>query len=181
MSWDEQLFALFDDLEQQAEGAFGIERDLEVAERAQAEYAVVTLASRLMASLEHEVVLEVTGVGAVSGTLRRVGDGWCLVEAPSGEWLVRHAGILAARGLSVRSVPEEAWPASGRLGFGSALRRVAAAGEACRVCLADGSAHDVLVHRIGADFVEARAGDARAAVVFATAAIAAVQQRSGDR
>ena len=181
MSWDEQLFALFDDLEQQAAGAFGVERDLEVAERAQAEYAVVTLASRLMASLDHDVVLDVTGVGPVSGTLRRVGDGWCLVEAASGEWLVRLPGILLARGLSERSVPEEAWPASARLGLGSALRRVASAGDSCRVCLTDGSAHDVRLVRVGADFVEGRAGESRVPVHVPMAAVAAVQQRSAER
>src|SRR5688500_17783971 len=61
MTWEEQLFAYLDDLEQQAEGVFGIERDLEVAERAAAEYAAVTAASRLMASVDRQVTVQVRG------------------------------------------------------------------------------------------------------------------------
>ena len=49
MSWEDRIFSLLDDLEAQAEGAFAAERDLEVAERARAEYASVTLAARLSA------------------------------------------------------------------------------------------------------------------------------------
>ena len=47
----ERFFALFDDLEQQAESLYAEERDLELADRTRAEYSAVTLASRLMASL----------------------------------------------------------------------------------------------------------------------------------
>lgn len=183
MTSDEQLFSLLDDLEQQAQGVFAVERDLEVAERAQAEYAAVTLASRLMASLGREVALEVEGVGPVTGTLRRVAEGWSLVAGPRGEWLVRTAALIHARGLSGRSVPQEAWPASARLGLGSALRRIASSGSPCRLLLRDGSAHTARLGRIGSDFVEARVGEearvadeAHAVTVFATAALAAVQQ-----
>jgi hypothetical protein len=181
MTWDEQLFSLLDDLEQQAEGVFAAERDLEVAERAQAEYAAVTLATRLMASVGREVVLQVEGVGPVAGTLRRVADGWSLVAGPRGEWLVRAAAVASARGLSERSVPVEAWPATARLGLGSALRRIASSGQPCRLLLRDGTAHTVRLARIGADFVEARVGEnAREVTVFAWAGLAAVQQGSGD-
>jgi len=190
MTWDEQLFSLLDDLEQQAEGVFAAERDLEVAERAQAEYAVVTLASRLMASVGREVVLDVEGVGPVAGILRRVADGWSLVAGPRGEWLVRTAAVASVRGLSERSVPVEAWPASARLGLGSALRRIASSGQSCRLLLRDGSAHTVRLARVGADFVEARVDadfvearvgeDGREATVFAWAGMAAIQQGSGD-
>lgn len=177
MSWEEQLFALFDDLEQQADGAFAVERDLEVAERAHAEYAAVTAASRLMASVGAEVVLQVEGVGAVTGMLKRVAEGWCLVEGSSTQWLVRTPAVLSARGLGRRSVPEAAWPVTAKLGLGSALRRVAEAGEECRVCLRDGTAYDVRLARVGADFVEATAGDTREPVLHLFGGIAAIQQR----
>lgn len=177
MSWDEQLFALFDDLEQQAEGAFALERDLEVAERAQAEYAQVTVASRLMASVGNDVVLQVEGIGPVTGVLRRVADGWCLVEGAGQQWLVRTPAISAARGLSGRSVPEAAWPVTAKLGLGSALRRVLDSGGACRLRLRDGSSSDGQLVRVGADFVESVVGESRQPVVHWLTAVAAVQQR----
>ena len=59
MTWEEQLFSLLDDLEQQAEALYDSERDVELADRSRAEYAHVSLASRLMASLDDEVGLEV--------------------------------------------------------------------------------------------------------------------------
>ena len=89
MNWEEQLFSLLDDLEQQAEALYDAERDLDLADRSRAEYAQVTLASRLMASLDTELGLEVAGVGRISGTLQRVGTGWCLLHAPGRDWIVR--------------------------------------------------------------------------------------------
>ena len=50
MVWDERLFDLLDDLEGQAEALYAAERDAELADRSRAEYASVTLESRLMAS-----------------------------------------------------------------------------------------------------------------------------------
>ena len=78
MPWEEQLFSLLDDLEQQAEALYDSERDVELADRSRAEYAQVTLASRLMASVDEEVGLEVRGVGFVHGEL----SGW----PPTGAW-----------------------------------------------------------------------------------------------
>jgi len=177
MSWEEQLFALFDDLEQQADGAFAVERDLEVAERAHAEYAAVTAASRMMASVGAEVVLQVDGVGAVGGLLQRVADGWCLVDGPSQQWLVRLPAVSSARGLSRRSVPEAAWPVTAKLGLGSALRRITEAAEECRLCLRDGTAYDVRLARVGADFVEAYVAESPEPTVVWFAELAAVHQR----
>ena len=69
MAWEEELFAVLDDLEQQAEALYDAERGLELADRSRSEYQQVTLASRLMASVGSEVVLDVRGVGAVGGVL----------------------------------------------------------------------------------------------------------------
>lgn len=176
--WDERLSALFDDLEQQAESAFAVERDAEVADRAQAEYAHVGLATRLMASAGRPVTLRVSGVGRVAGTLQRVADGWCLVAGDAGQWLVRTAAVQTATGLSPRSVPETAWPVAARLGLGSALRRIAADGDECRVFTVDGGYHDVRLARVGADFVEARTGEGGEPVLFAFGTIAAVARRA---
>ena len=65
MSWEEQLFSVLDDLEAQAEALYDAERDLELADRSRSEYARVTLTSRLMASLDAELGLELRGLGRV--------------------------------------------------------------------------------------------------------------------
>ena len=74
MAWEDELFALFDDLEGQAGALWEEDREAELADRAQAEYAAVTLASRLMASTGTTVSLELPGPGRVEGELRRVGE-----------------------------------------------------------------------------------------------------------
>lgn len=183
MTWEEQLGVLFDDLEQQAAAAFSLEREVELAERSQAEYARVTLASRLMASLGCAVTLQVTGVGTVGGRLERVTASWCLVapgvEAAGGEeWVVALAAVTACRGASGRSVAEEAWSPVTRLGLASALRGVGP--SRCVVHTRDGGSYEGTPRRIGADFVEllvgepGRGGDV---VLVAFAALAAVQRR----
>jgi hypothetical protein len=171
---EERLFALFDDLEQQAEAAFSLERDAEVADRAQAEYAEVTLASRLMASIGEQVTLRLAGVGQVTGTLERVAEGWCLLAGASGQWVVRMATIQVAAGLSARSVPEAAWPATARLGLGSALRGISADRQPCRLFTTDGAAYDVQLDRVGADFFEAFANIPGDVHCFAFSAVAAL-------
>ena len=69
MEWDERLFAFLDDLEGRAEALYDAERESDLADRSRAEYAAVTLAGRLMASVGREVVLDVLGVGPVAGVL----------------------------------------------------------------------------------------------------------------
>lgn len=176
MTWEEELFAVLDDLEQQAEALYDAERDAELADRSRAEYQQVTLPSRLMASVGMPMRLEVTGLGAVSGVLDRVGTGWCLVHGHAQDWVIRLEAVATVRGASERSLPEVAWSPVARLGLGSALRRVADAGERCVVHLLDGSTHDALLRRVGADFVEAEVGDGRA-VLVAFSVLAAVQSR----
>ncbi len=155
MGWEEELFALFDDLEQQASALYDAERGPELADRSRAEYEQVTLASRLMASVDSEVTLEVVGVGRVSGVLTRVGTGWCLVAgAPGADWIVPLGAIAGAAGLSERSVPEVAWSPLTRLTLTSALRRLAESGERCVAHLVTGARHEGAVRRVGHDFVE---------------------------
>lgn len=175
MSWEEEVFALLDDLEQQAEALYAAERDADLADRSRAAYREVTLASRLMASVGTEVRLDVTGPGAVAGVLERVGEGWCLVRGPSQDWVVALPAVAAVVGAAARSVPEVAWSPVARLGLGSALRRIADAGERCVLHLVDGTTYDGRLLRIGADFAEVSAG--RRTVLVAFTALAAVQSR----
>lgn len=154
MSWHHDLFAFLDDLEGQAQAAFEVDRDAELVDRARVEYARVTLASRLVASVGSQVELTLPWVGRIAGELSRLGSGWCLVSGRGQDWIVPLASISLVRGASDRSVPEVAWSPLTRLGLGSALRRLSEAGERCVVHLSDGSRHDGTVRRVGADFVE---------------------------
>jgi hypothetical protein len=179
MAWEEELFALFDDLEQQAESLYDTERAAELADRSRSAYHEVTLASRMMATTGDEVGVDVRGVGLLTGTLERVGSGWFLLRGPAQDWLVAISSVQALHGASGRSLPELAWPPVARLGLGTALRRLADAGERCVLHLADGSRHEAVLLRVGADFVEARVAGGRTALV-ALAAVAAVQSRDDE-
>ena len=177
MAWEEDLFAVLDDLEQQAEALYDAERSLELADRSRSEYQQVSLASRLMARSGNEVALDVRGVGAVAGVLERVGTGWCLVSGSGQDWILPLPAVIAVRGVSERSSPEVAWSPVARLGLGSALRRLAEAGERCVLHLADGRLLDGTVRRVGADFVEALIGEEGRVVLVPYATLAAVQSR----
>src|SRR3546814_15665968 len=111
-----------------------------------------------MASVGGQVGFHLLGVGHLEGRLARVADGWCLLESGGHEWMVRLDAIELARGLSARAVPPDAWPVTAKLGFGSALRRVAESGPRCQVRLVGGGQYDVLPRRVGADFLEATTG-----------------------
>jgi hypothetical protein len=177
MAWEEELFAVLDDLEQQAEALYAADRAGELADRSRAEYASVSLASRLMASIGQELLVEVSGPGQVAGVLQRVGADWCLVHGPAQDWLVRLAAVVAVEGASERSLPEVAWSPLARLGLGSALRRLADAGERCLLHAVDGGGREVVLTRVGRDFVEASMGEGRT-VLLPLDRLAAVQSRS---
>ena len=176
MGWEDDLFAFLDDIEQQAEALYDVERELELADRSRAEYHHVSLASRLMASVGHELVLDLCGTGPVSGVLERVGAGWCLLRGPAQDWVVNVDGLARVLGASERSVPEVAWSPVTKLGLGSALRRIAEAGDRCVLHLADGARHEAVLRRVGADFVEARVGADRLELV-PFSSLVAVQSR----
>ncbi|HWJ82102.1 MAG TPA: hypothetical protein VNS55_07690 [Nocardioides sp.] len=178
MGWEDDLFALFDDLEGEAGALYAAERGAEVADRSRAEYQQVTLASRLMASVGTELTLDVSGVGAVTGTLDRLADGWLLLSTGEHDWVVNTTLVNAVTGASVRSVPELAWSPLTRLGLGSALRRIAEAGERCLLHLRDGSRHEGTLRRVGSDFCELAEGEERRVVLVAFAALAAAQSRA---
>ena len=155
--WDEKLFAVFDDLEQQADALFDAERDLELADLARAEYAEVTLASRLMAAVERDLSLEVVGVGHLHGRLTRVAAEWLMLTVGTAEWVVPLAAVTAVQVPTDRAVPEVAWSAvARRLGLRSALRRLADAGESCVVHTREAAQLQGRIERVGQDFFELR-------------------------
>src|SRR6478672_8861288 len=120
MAWEHELFALFDDLEGQAAALWEADREAELADRARAEYASVSLASRLTASRGREVRLGLPHVGRVEGRLDRVGDGWCLLSGAGQDWIVPLAHVVTVEGCRERSVPEVAWSPVDRLGLRTA-------------------------------------------------------------
>ncbi|EON24714.1 MULTISPECIES: hypothetical protein [Nocardioides] len=175
-SWDEQLFALFDDLEGQASALYELERDAELVDRSRAEYHHVTLDSRLVASLGSHLALTVAGVGRIEGELQRLGAGWCLLSGHAQDWIVRTPRIEVVQGASQRSVPEVAWSPLHKLSVSSALRRLAESQVRCVVHVGDAGQHEAVVRRVGADFVEiSTPGDER--VLISYDAISAVQSR----
>jgi hypothetical protein len=159
MSWEERLLDLFDDLEQQAEGLALVERDAAVAELSRAEYATVDLLSRLHASIDHPVVLAVSGVGRIEATMARTGTDWVLAVAPPHEWIVRVAALAQVAGLSDRAVETRHQPVSSRVGLGSVLRSIAESRAPVVVHHIEGASVRGRLRRVGADFVELWTGE----------------------
>ncbi len=160
--FEEPMAQLFEDLEQQAQALHLAERDAEVADRAQAEYASVRLASRLHACVGMTVRLGVVGIGFLHGRVRRVGPEWlalqggrsAALEGPVQDWLVRMAAVRSVRGQPDRATDEAARSVVDRLGIGSVLRGLAQSRSPVMVHQIDGSSSAGAVRRAGADFVE---------------------------
>ena len=149
-----RLLDLFEDLEQQAEGAALAARDSEVAELARAEYSGVDLASRCHASLGQQAELTGPAGLVVRGRLARAGDGWCLVVGDAQEWLFALSHLLAVRGLSSQARPAALRPLTARLGLGSVLRELAEDQAEVTVIRSDGELRRGRVGRVGQDFLE---------------------------
>lgn len=186
MTWGHGLLALFDDLEQQAEGLHLAERAAEVGELSRVEYAEVTLAARVHGSLGRRVRIELLGGRLVAGALERAGSDWMLVrDRTDASWLVSLEAIAGAGGLTGRAIVEEARGLTARLSLRSALRRVADDQREVVVHRRDGSTVDGVLGRVGRDFVEVRSlaqgtgRDATAEWASLTpyAAVSAIQER----
>lgn len=176
--WEDAVVALFDDLEQQAEGLQLLERDAEVAELSQAEYSRIALVARLHASVGGIVHVRLLGGCPVGGRLSRVGQDWLLVVHQGSEWVVRTSAVASFSGLSPRAAPAESWSVLDRLSFRSVLRRVAADAEPVLVHLLDDHRLEGRVGRVGADFFELHAGPGAARdEVVPIGAVGALQGR----
>ncbi|MCW2762157.1 MAG: hypothetical protein JWR85_2358 [Marmoricola sp.] len=180
MGWEESMFAVFDDLEQQAAGLHLAERDAEVADLTVAEYSLVSLGARLHASLGLTLRLRLVGGHQVSGRLARVGEDWLLLVDRSAEWIVRYDGIVSVGGLSPRADSEETWPVMDRLTLRAVLRRLSGAGAPCLVHFVDDYQVGGRVGRVGKDFCELHVGEGqdRSVQVVPVASVAALQGRT---
>ncbi len=181
MRWEESMFAVFDDLEQQAEGLHLMERDAEVADLTLAEYTRVSLASRLHASLGQDLRVRLLGGRVVAGRLARLGEDWLLLDDGVSEWVVRHQGLVAVSGLSTKADSEDTWSVVDRLTLRAVLRRLAAATELCQVHFCDDQQIEGRVGRVGQDFFELQVGDGADGTTQAIplAAVSALQGRRG--
>jgi len=159
MRWDDELAglaAVFEDLEQQAAGIHLAERDAEVADRSQAEYARVSLMSRLRASVGETVTIEAVGADPVHGELVRAGRDWVLLESAAGrsEWVVLASAITRASGLSRSAASEAGQQVTARLGLRSVLRGLVDARAEVTLQLRTGTSVRGVLARIGLDFAE---------------------------
>ena len=174
VSWEARLLDLFEDLEQQAEGAALVARDSEVAELARAEYSEIDLASRCHASLDQQVELTGPAGLVVRGRLARAGDGWCLVVGDAHEWLFALAHLLTVRGLSAQARPPALRPVTARLGVGSVLRELAEDQAEVTLARTDGELRRGRLGRVGRDFLELASDAGQEVVPFS--AVAAVRR-----
>ena len=179
MSWEESMFAVFDDLEQQAQGLHLVERDAEVADLTVAEYSRVSLAARLHASLGQDLRVRLLGGRVVAGRLARLGEDWFLLVDGASEWVVRQQGVATIGGLSARAHSEDTWSVVDRLTLRAVLRRLALANEACLVHFCDDQQVEGRVGRVGRDFFELAVGDGADRLIQAVPhdAVAALQGR----
>ncbi len=152
MRWER----LFDDVEGQLEAAARAELAGEVADRTRREVARLRLVDRLRASLGAELTLTVTGTGALTGRLERVGPDWLLLLPPSGPpALVVRDAVQAVAGLPrAAAEPGSEGPVLSRLDLGHALRAIARDRSPVSVLLRDGGQLDGTVDRVGADFID---------------------------
>ncbi len=175
------MFALFDDLEQQAEGMHLADRDADVADLSLAEYSGVNLAARLHASLGRVLQVRLLGGHVVGGRLARLGEDWLLLVDRTAEWVVRQAGIAGVSGLANRADHEGTWSVMDRLKLRTVLRGLSGRQEHCLVRFVDGSQVEGRVGRVGADFFELYVGEGREAnvQVVPVAPVTAFQGRPG--
>ena len=163
MAWEEELFALFDDLEQQAESLYDPSGRRSSPTAAARRTTRSRLASRLMASIgARGRRRRPRGGPAHRASWSASAPDWLLLRGPAQDWIVPLAAVQVLHGASARSVPEPAWSPVARLGLGSALRRARRGARSGACCTSlDGTRHEAVLVRVGADFVEARiAGDA---------------------
>jgi hypothetical protein len=181
MGWEASMFALFDDLEQQAEGMHLADRDADVADLSLAEYARVNLAARLHAALGLDLQVRLVGGHAVGGRLARLGEDWLLLVDRTAEWVVRHAGIAGVSGLANRADHQETWSVMDRLTLRTVLRGLSGGHEHCVVRFVDGSQVEGRMGRVGSDFFELHVGEGREASVqvVPVGSVTAFQGRPG--
>jgi hypothetical protein len=144
---------LFGDLEGQLEAAERADLAAEVADRTRYEISRTTLADRLRAALGSDLDLTVAGVGAVSGSLTRVGADFLVIEVAGSFALIRAAAVVAVRNLRAAS-QSPAETVAARISLGMVARELARDRAAVTVWLRDGATLVGTIDRVGADYLD---------------------------
>ncbi len=184
MRWDR----LFEDLETQIAAAADDELAVQVADRTRRELAATSFDGRLRGASSRIVELHVTGMGVVTGEVRRVGSGWLMLDvvgAPPAVIATRF--VVAARDLPLapREMPGEG-VAAGDNGLGPVLRVLARDRTVTAVVLANGLVVTGTVDRVGTDYLDLaehpldeprRAASVRGIRTLSLSAVAALRPR----
>ena len=157
----EQLFA---DMEAQLAAGRLADVRAEVAERARAERASVSLADRVRASVGQVVRVRTAGAAAVDGTLVEAAPEWLLLAtSPTRRALVPLAAVAAVDGLAPDAAPAAGLVES-RLGLGHVLRALSRDRVTVQIS-ARGVEVVGRIDRVGADHLDlAELGTARRSV-----------------
>ena len=152
MRWER----LFEDLEAEADEASRAERNDEVADRTWREVGRQQLTDRLRAAAGREIVVRVSGAGAVRGSVASTGNGWVLVDEISGtQTLVPTRHVIAVGGLGRKAaVPGSEGRVGARLGLSYALRGISRDRVRVILALVDGGTLTGIIARVGADFLD---------------------------
>ena len=182
MTWEEHLLALFDDLEQQAEGLALTERDARSSRSWPGPPTPPSTSGPACTRSPGRLLdLGVLGLGRLRAGWSRVGADFVLLETERETWVVRCAASRGSVGSPSRPSAATPGPCPARVGLGSVLR-----GSPRRPCRwrapVDGEAVHGRVRRVGADFVELWTGRRRAArtePVVAAGAVRRGRRRTG--
>ena len=152
MRWDD----LFADLEAQSASLAARERSVEADGLMRAEVSRIDLTRRLGPAVGTLITVRSLGEVRTTGTVRRVGPDWILLDEGHGrEAVLMSAAMLSVSGIGRLSAPAAPTPSiESRLGIASVLRALAQDRSPARLHLIDGSLLDGTLDRVGADFVE---------------------------
>jgi hypothetical protein len=152
MRWEQ----LFGDLEAQFDAFAEAEALSEVAERQRIEFGGVGLVARLVPAVGARI-RATTAAGTVSGTLRRVGPDWLLIDESAGRDVVLPlASVSMVEGLAA-AAGQPLGAIAGKLTLTSALRGLVRDRSPVAVVIPGGDGGAELtgtLDRVGADFCE---------------------------
>ena len=185
MRWDD----LFADLEAQADALDIAERAAEVGERTRIEIAGIGMLERLRPAIGSPLRVRLVAGLALTGTLRRAGPDWLLLDEGSGrEAVIVTSAVHTVQGLGrLSATPGSEGPVLAKLTLRTAFRGIARDRSRVRAHLIDGEVLDATIDRVGADFMEIarhsagearRRSEVREVLLVPFAAVAAVRRES---
>lgn len=167
MRWEK----LFGEIEAHSGDLARVERDAEIQDRTEGEWAATSWRERLALGT---VSLRVAGLGRLDGDLTRMTGAWLLLQTDNHEMIINPDWVVAvspsATGVKPLSLVEQ------RMTWVHAIRMLQRERSRIHVVCADGSAVDGTVTLAGKDFVEIQT-DQRVAEMVPYATLAAIRCR----